>query len=302
MGAVYAAEGPSEGRARQQVALKLLYPAVAKDPELLEFFLNEGKLSNVVGKGAVRALEYGEAPQGHYLVMEMLRGKSMADVQKTEKKVAPRKVVKVLDDTLRTLARAHRKGVVHRDIKPDNIFLTRAGETVLLDFGAGAQRGKPSLPRGDFYGSPGLASPEQAAGDWGRVDAKSDLWSLAGTTKMLLTNEAAPFDVEAAKRGHPYPVCSARPSEGIENISPRLAGVIDRAMVCDRNKRFSSASEMHKALTKAPEHKPHAIMATATRPALKATTTQHSAVPEVLSAIAVIGGGTLLLSALFGGK
>jgi serine/threonine-protein kinase len=153
------------------------------------------------------------------------------------------------------LAAAHGKGVLHRDLKPENIFLTTQRQVRLLDFGIARcreVRGTEGTRAGMLMGTPAFMPPEQARGEWSRVDERSDLFSLGATLFALLTGNpprkaATPHLELLAAMSEPIPsILSRQPT-----LPPRVADVIDRGLRFDPAERWPSAGAMRDAVREA---------------------------------------------------
>src|SRR5262245_58532705 len=162
MAAVYAALH----RNQNKVAIKMLHPEQSLNNVVRQRFLREGYAANSVDhQGAVRVLDDDVTPDGAaFLVMELLEGESLEDRRDRHGGRLPAgEVLALIDQTLDVLIAAHDKGIVHRDIKPDNLFLTLRGELKVLDFGIAQLREHGATGRtsvGTFMGTPSYMPPE----------------------------------------------------------------------------------------------------------------------------------------------
>src|SRR5512133_71392 len=182
MGAVYLCAHEVLGR---RYAVKVLRPDLATDAELAERFRNEAiAASRIGGENVVDVLDFGAEEDGAlYYVMEALEGRSLGALIRDEGSLPVGRVLEILDQVCRALGAAHARGVVHRDVKPDNVFLVRrdagAERVKVLDFGIShvpAARGAERITRaGALIGTPEYMAPEQATG--GAVDARSDVYA-----------------------------------------------------------------------------------------------------------------------------
>ena len=161
----------------KRVAIKVLRAELAADPRMKARFLREGYLANRVDhESAVSVIDDGTTNDGIvFLVMELLDGVNLEKLSR-ETRRDPSEVAYVIDGLLDVLAAAHANGIVHRDIKPGNVFLTTRGKVKLLDFGIARLR-EASSPMnqtrtGSVLGTPGFMAPEQARGRWTEVDAR----------------------------------------------------------------------------------------------------------------------------------
>jgi serine/threonine protein kinase len=294
MGEVYAAE-PVDGGTR--VAIKLLRPEFLGEPTVLDRFLEEGSLcTRLIHPNIARMLECSSAEDGSpYLVMELLEGVPLGAYLQNGGRIPMAQAVPILQGILAGLAAAHAQGVVHRDLKPDNVFLTRAIDSTfivkVLDFGIAkvmdAAGGMGQRTRtGMLLGTPAYMSPDQvrSAKD---VDARTDLWSAGVMFYEMLTGRSAfPAPTEYARLAA---VLSAEP-EPIERIDPAFAPLgpfLARALKKNRDERFSSALEMARELVAAA---PQA--AASTEGQAMAGVVALSRLPEVPSLFAPhVGGG-----------
>jgi len=185
MGVVWAAVNEAFGR---EVAIKVMLPSVAAtDPTAIERFFTEARICGTIRHpGIVDVIDVGRTEQAApYLVMELLDGASMDTLIRRAGSLRPLEILPVVRDVARTLALAHDKGVIHRDLKPGNVYLHRLpnGQIVakVLDFGVSkvvGGNGPSTVTRaGTVCGSPAYMSPEQAAGRV-EIDARSDVYAL----------------------------------------------------------------------------------------------------------------------------
>jgi serine/threonine protein kinase len=168
MGAVYLAENTDIGR---KVAIKVLNPELARDPDTLARFKQEARAAAAIGHpGIVDVLDLGTAPDGSpFLVMERLEGETLRQRLSRERTMAPQAAAEIVAAALDALASAHEKGVIHRDLKPDNLFLVArpVPAVKVLDFGISKFRGGKDVHltrTGAVMGTPLYMSPEQARG------------------------------------------------------------------------------------------------------------------------------------------
>jgi serine/threonine protein kinase len=203
MGQVFLAKHTKLGR---QVAIKLLKPEHARNRDLLDRFFQEAKTVNQVNhEHIVEIHDFVEERRADgsplvYCVMELLVGKTVAELL-LQGPIQVARMVRIARQVAAGLAAAHRVGVVHRDVKPDNIFICeRSGVTdyvKLLDFGVAKRptEGRPTGTMvGTIIGTPDYMAPEQAAGV--RVDARSDIWAVGVTLYEMLAHRR-PFDAPA---------------------------------------------------------------------------------------------------------
>jgi serine/threonine-protein kinase len=155
----------------------------------------------------------------------------------------------IADAVLDILIAAHAAGVVHRDIKPDNIFITNDGQVKLLDFGIAWRADTVSIDGDSALGTPVFMPPEQASCDWGAIDGRTDLWSLGATMYLLLTGSY----VHPARSIHEELIAAmTQPVSPLRSVAPgvpqSVAEVVDRALAFDREQRFADALSMQQAV------------------------------------------------------
>lgn len=240
-----------------RVAVKILHPSVALLPSARERFLREGYAANKVDHpGTVKVLDDDTDDDGlAFIVMELLEGESFGKMQsRLGQALPPERALRAVRDLLHVLDSAHAKGIVHRDIKPDNIFLTHNGELKVLDFGIARVReadgSSASMTQtGQVTGTPAFMAPEQALGRTRDIDAQTDLWAVGATLFTLLTDryvhvaESLPECLVYAGSRPAPPFLSIVPS-----APPALAHVIDKALAFHKADRFRTAREMRETL------------------------------------------------------
>ncbi|NUO54449.1 MAG: serine/threonine protein kinase [Polyangiaceae bacterium] len=258
MGSVYAAKHVRNGR---DAAIKLLHPVVASDHDAVSRFLLEGYAANKVGHpGCVQILDDGQDGAGAFLVMERLRGSSIEKIaERMGERLPLPAVLAITDAALDVLAAAHAKGIVHRDFKPENLFITEQGALKVLDFGlarvmetSGASR---LTATGVPMGTPAFMPPEQALAHWDHVDARSDVFAVAASAFTLLTGRLVHEARTAPELLVRASTQQARPLRSIEPWVPEpIANVIDRGLSYDSGRRFADARQMQMALRQATAH------------------------------------------------
>ncbi|WP_437619170.1 serine/threonine-protein kinase [Sorangium sp. So ce1151] len=242
-------------------AVKMLRRELSGDEEARSRFLREGYVANRVDHpGIVRVLDDDVTDDGSvFLVMELLEGETVEARRAREPAgmLGVGEVLGIVDDLLDVLAVAHERGIVHRDLKPDNLFLTRQGQLKVLDFGIARLRElsgptNASTRAGSLMGTPQFMPPEQARGQWDRVDARTDLWAVGSTMFQLLSGryvheaETLPLLLLAAMTQPAPPVGSVLPS-----LPPPVAGVIDVALAFEPDRRWPNARAMQRAIRQA---------------------------------------------------
>src|SRR5688572_30196262 len=247
MGAVYLARDLKLDR---PVALKVLPPEFARNSSLRERFLRETRTAASFSHPNIVPVHSVEEHDGVLAFsMGFVEGESLAERVKRQGALDPRTVAKLLTDVAYALAYAHGRGVVHRDIKPDNIMIERAtGRALVMDFGIAraitAAAPAAGLTRvGEVVGTPEYMSPEQATGE--SVDGRSDLYSLGLTAYFALIGKPAMSGdttarILARQISEPVPaMITVRP-----DLPPALAEAIDRCVAKDPAERFPSAEAL----------------------------------------------------------
>ncbi len=192
MGKVYRAKQTSVGR---DVAIKLLRTDMGKNEEVRERFLREAQLiSGFNHPNIVRLVDFGETDEGRlYLAMEFVNGKTLGEVFKGLM-IQPQYVLEMARQVASALIEAHAQDVVHRDLKPDNIFITRIADGSIqfkvLDFGVAKTSTSGLTATGTVYGTPNYMAPEQAQGL--KVSAQTDLYAIGVMMYEMLTGRV-PF-------------------------------------------------------------------------------------------------------------
>lgn len=258
MGAVWVAEHLS---LRTQVVVKFIASALKNDKEATARFSREAAAAaQVKSPHVVQTFDHGFTADGTpYIVMELLEGRDLGALLDVEGRCAPELVVAIVAQLCRALDRAHERGIVHRDIKPGNIFLCDGGDgeifVKLLDFGIAKGVDVPKIDSGTktgaMIGSPLYMSPEQILGSK-NVDHRSDLWSVGVVAYEALTGQR-PFDAETmgglAIQIHSEPLPS--PSAMNPGLSPAVDAWFHRACSRAPGDRYGSAREMAAALAAA---------------------------------------------------
>jgi hypothetical protein len=262
MGVVYLAR---EVILDRLVAIKVLPAALAQSPDASERFLREARTAAKLFHPHIvpihRVDHVGDAV---FIAMGFVDGQSAGQQVAADGPMPISKAVRVLRETAWALSYAHARGVIHRDIKPDNLLLERdSGRTFVTDFGIAQVEGTSALTRdGQMFGSVSYMSPEQIAG--GVVDGRSDLYSLGIVAHMLLTGKlpfahASSTAVLAMQLGTPAPPIGSL----VPGISPRLAAAIDRCLAKDPDARHESVDAFTAALedVERPKEAPPALRA-----------------------------------------
>jgi serine/threonine protein kinase len=267
MGQVYLAEHVA---IEKRIALKVLHPEYAHKGEIVARFQQEAiSASRIKHPNVLDVFDFGQLENGcFYLAMEFLEGNDLAEEIRRSRVIDPHRGLRIALQICRALAAAHGKGVVHRDMKPENVFLQRTpdGEEVvkIVDFGiaqlrtneeAAAGASKRRLTRtGMIFGTPEYMSPEQAAGK--HADFRSDVYAVAIILYEMFTG-AVPFTGETfleVLNQHLNGTMPPMPSVFPElQISPELQAVIARGLEKAPENRYQSMNEFAHALLSTPE-------------------------------------------------
>ena len=250
MGSVYRAR---DRELDDVVALKVLRRELVNAPEMLARFRLEVKLARrVTHPNVARTFDIGEHQGEKFLTMELVDGESLAGSLARARVMTLARVVELAMPICAGLGAAHAAGVVHRDLKPDNVLLGHDGAVKLTDFGiarALAIAGGPQRTLGIPLGTPAYMAPEQVEGS-SHVDARADIYALGAMLYELLTGEApwrgdSVFAVAAARLLGPPPDPRARRAD----VPDAAARVVQRCMARAPEDRYASASEVAAALS-----------------------------------------------------
>lgn len=268
----------------RRVAVKLMRDGSA-DPRARERFVREAQHAarfshpNVVG-----VYDVGDSDGQPFLVMELVEGKSLAEILAARKQLPVDESLAITDSLLAALDAAHAQGLVHRDVKPANVLVTRDGRVKLADFGiAKAAEAMTSglTATGQVMGTPTYLSPEQVEGL--EATAQTDLYATGVVLFEMLTG-TPPFTAE-----HPLAVALAHrdtPPPRLDQVRPDLpvglAGVVARSLDKDPTRRFASAREMRDALKTARNGAPSGIA-----PMAAMDTTQANPLPAATTTLPV---------------
>ena len=247
MGTVYEAVDSRDGG---RVAVKLLHPwLAAEDTSFRDRFEREAHIAALLRSPySVRLLDFGVAEGTYFLVMEYVEGTTVGKEIDEKGPMEPVRALRIAIDVARALEEAAARGVVHRDIKPDNILLTGDGRVKVTDFGIARQEGGTGLTSaGRFVGTAEYAAPEQAVGE---ADHRSDVYSLGATLYCMLAGHP-PFQAASVwdlLREHQTAPVSMEP---LSHLPDSINNPIRRCLEKDPRDRYQSASELAGALERA---------------------------------------------------
>ena len=249
-------------RLGREVAVKVLRADLARDPSFQARFRREAQAAASLNHPAIVAVydtgeedHYGNQP---YIVMEYVEGRTLREVLKTEGRLLPRRAMEVVADVCAALDFSHRNGIVHRDVKPGNVMITRNGAVKVMDFGiarAVADNAATVTQTAAVIGTAQYLSPEQARGE--NVDARSDVYSTGVLLFELITG-SPPFtgDSPVAVAYQHVRENAPPPSTLNPDVLPELDAIVMKAMAKNPANRYQSAGEMRADLIRAINGRP----------------------------------------------
>ncbi len=232
-------------RTKHSVAVKILQPEFSKDKEFLARFEREAMTASKMSHhNIVNLLDVGQEGDLRYIVMEYVQGRTLKEVIQQKGALPPTVAAQIGIRILSALQHAHKNGIIHRDIKPQNILVHADGHIKVADFGIARVAGSNTISKADsVMGSVHYFSPEQAKGE--EVTFSSDLYSVGVVLYEMLTG-VPPFDGDTPVaiallhiNGTPTPIAQLNPA-----VPPALERVVEKAMEKNPEKRYQSAREM----------------------------------------------------------
>ncbi len=243
MADVWLAEDP---HLQRYVALKILHKRFAQDREFVERFRREAEAAaGLQHRNIVAVFDRGDVDGTYYIAMQLLEGRSLKEL--IDAGLSPEQAVALVRQVLEAAGFAHRHGVVHRDLKPQNVIVDSENKATVTDFGIARAGASEITQAGSVMGTPHYLSPEQAQGL--EVTAVSDLYSIGVILYEALTGRV-PFEADSAIAIAMKQVSHApqRPSSINPAVSPALDAVVMRALEKDPGHRFQSAAAFIAAL------------------------------------------------------
>ena len=242
MGAVYKA---FDRQLTRVVALKTILPELASTPTALKRFKQEVLLAQqVVHKNVVRIFDIGEDGGTKFITMDFVEGVDLKSLVRERGKLPPKEAVAIIREVCSALEAAHAAGVVHRDLKPQNIMLQRDGHVLVMDFGiAQSSQTKGATLTGSIMGTPDYMSPEQARTE--EVDARSDIFSLGLIFYEVLTGKLPLHADTLLETMFKRTKERAIPPAEIDSSVPKAANnIIVKCLEIERDRRYQSATEI----------------------------------------------------------
>jgi serine/threonine-protein kinase len=298
MGAIYRSRNL---RLDKVVALKVLpQHLVEKDKSFAERFIREARYAAKLEHPNVVTIYSVDFQENHlFIEMQFVEGQSLRQWIKDKKRLSPADAMRVTLEVARAMAAAHAKGIVHRDIKPDNILLTREGQVKVTDFGiagiadAGGETARPKL----VMGTPHYMSPEQCRGD--KVDPRSDIYSLGATFFHMLTGRF-PFEGATAMAVVQKHVEAPLPSPRsiVPDIAESVCRIVAKMMAKDPGMRHQDCSELIADLKAVAVEKGYKLDLPGTEPETQAPPKRgrRKAVAVVVSLLVAAGVAAVLLT------
>jgi serine/threonine protein kinase/tetratricopeptide (TPR) repeat protein len=245
MGAVFQAFDPILER---DVAIKVMLPQIAEDPEQKQRFEREARaIARLTHANVVTVFDLGYHTDGApYIVMELLEGQDLLQLMHREPPLSFSQKISIVIQVLDGLGKAHKLGVVHRDVKPANVSISEDGTAKIMDFGIAHLASASATLEGSIMGTAAYMSPEQARGE--RVDGRSDLFSVGSLLCELITGRR-PFEAETIMAtlyaiDHNDPEIELPEGPEYERLRP----VLEKALTKDREKRYQTSAEFARGL------------------------------------------------------
>ena len=245
MGVVYSGKDTVIGR---QVAVKMLVSDIDISEETRERFFREARSAGqLMHRNIITIYDFGEEGGRAYIVMELLTGESLSKVLAGHEPMPIERQVEIMTRVSEGLAFAHARGIVHRDVKPANLFITAEGQLKILDFGVARIASSKLTRSGLIVGTPEYMSPEQVAGKV--VDQRSDIFSCGSVFYQLLTGRK-PFTAKRLPQVLDKVMSEPPAPISVAEAPPELAAIVMKALEKEPDKRYQRMIDMLQALMK----------------------------------------------------
>jgi serine/threonine-protein kinase len=288
MADVYLCEDLTLGR---RVALKVLLSRFLNDPSFVERFRREAKAAAGLNHAnLVSIYDWGEVDGTYFIVMEYVEGETLKDLVRRRGRLGGSEAVRISLQLLAALEFAHRTGIVHRDVKPQNVMLDRDGNVKVTDFGIARAGDSGMTEAGSILGTAQYLAPEQAKGQ--RVDERSDLYSVGIVLYEMLTG-TVPFKGDSAVTVALKHVneMAAEPAQLVPGMPYALNQIVLKAIAKDPDQRYQTAEQFARDLRSAQVGGP--VAAAAFDPGAEATRLMSAGVVSAAAATSVMTGGPL---------
>lgn len=245
MADVHRAEDRTLGR---DVAVKVMRPAFANDPEFTERFHREAEaLGAIEHPNIVRVLDYGTTGEGPFIVMELLSGGTLRDLIRARGRIDQYEAARIAAAIADGLEAAHIRGVLHRDLKPDNVLLDGEGRPKIADFGIARLAAATAITRtGEVLGTPQYLAPEQMTGDV--VDERADVYALGVILYEMLTGTQPTGGTTPSEIVSRRLRVDPRPPSRLVALAPAINALVLRALARDPRNRIRRAADLRAAL------------------------------------------------------
>ncbi len=230
------------------VAIKVLPKRLSENPEFVERFYREGRAAARLNHPhIVQAYDVGESGGYHYFVMEFIDGQTVYDLLTNGRRVPEAEALRIILQSAKALEHAHAQDLIHRDVKPKNLMLNKAGEVKLADMGLAREVGDyvtATAEAGRAYGTPYYISPEQIRGEI-NIDARADIYGLGATFYHLVTGKV-PFDGSTPSAVmHKHLKDPLLPPDHVNpSLTSGIGEIIEVMMAKSPDDRYTSATEL----------------------------------------------------------
>jgi protein kinase-like protein len=232
----------------RDVAVKVMREAFADVPEFVERFHREAEaLASIEHPNIVSVLDYGASPDGPFIVMEYVSGGTLRDLMRARGRVDQYAAAEIVAGIADGLEAAHLRGVLHRDLKPDNVLLDGEGRPKIADFGIARLAAATAITRtGELLGTPQYLSPEQMSGDV--VDERADVYALGVILYEMLTGAQPTGGTTPSEIVSRRLRVDPRPPSRLVALAPALNALVLRALARDPVRRIRRAADLREAL------------------------------------------------------